>query len=254
MDFAVGEAQRHREIVGDRLFAQFGEERKIHRAFRVGEPAADGFAGGLDTHDWTGQIGAFVDKLEWRFGDFDLCARPPEKPAPHYLRMERAHKHGDPPQRKAVVDQARAEFGEHIPRVRSRARAVDQPSGCRADVEGVRGGETHGRSVRCRRGVQRAAGTQISLHHAYQEVSTRSTASGSRTITVSGVRAARSGLRRFCSGHGRGLRACQKTSALSVIASKVKQSRLGLRICGLVWIASLSLAMTSSTALFTDGS
>jgi hypothetical protein len=32
--------------------------------------------------------------------------------------------------------------------------------------------------------------------------------------------------------------------APSVIASKAKQSRLGLRICGSVWIASLSLAMT----------
>ena len=43
--------------------------------------------------------------------------------------------------------------------------------------------------------------------------------------------------------------------ALSVIASKAKQSRLGLRICGLVWIASLSLAMTaSSIPLFPDDS
>jgi hypothetical protein len=31
-------------------------------------------------------------------------------------------------------------------------------------------------------------------------------------------------------------------TTLSVIASKATQSRLGLRICGLVWIASLSLA------------
>jgi hypothetical protein len=34
--------------------------------------------------------------------------------------------------------------------------------------------------------------------------------------------------------------------ALSVIASKAKQSRLGPRNCGLVWVASLSLAMTTS--------
>jgi hypothetical protein len=32
--------------------------------------------------------------------------------------------------------------------------------------------------------------------------------------------------------------------SLSVIASKAKQPRLGLRIRGSVWIASLSLAMT----------
>jgi hypothetical protein len=39
----------------------------------------------------------------------------------------------------------------------------------------------------------------------------------------------------------------------SVIASRAKQSRLGLRICGLVWVASLSLAMTiCSIPLFAD--
>jgi len=46
------------------------------------------------------------------------------------------------------------------------------------------------------------------------------------------------------------LTACQITSALSVIASKAKQSRLGLRVSGLVWIASLSLAMTTSRFLY----
>ena len=70
-------------------------------------------------------------------------ARAPEEPAAHDQRMQRAHENGDPPQRKAVVDQACAEFGEHVLRTRSRSRAVDQPRGGRADVEGVRGGETH---------------------------------------------------------------------------------------------------------------
>ena len=36
-----------------------------------------------------------------------------------------------------------------------------------------------------------------------------------------------------------------------VIASKAKQSRLGPRICGLVWIASLSLAMTGTPLAIT---
>src|ERR1700723_3460218 len=61
------------------------------------------------------------------------------------------------------------------------------------------------------------------------------------------------GRRGFHASHfigGVGPEACEITSALSVIASKAKQSRLGLRACGLVWIASLSLAMTTSRFLY----
>src|SRR5271169_5906943 len=44
-------------------------------------------------------------------------------------------------------------------------------------------------------------------------------------------------------------RPCQETSALSVIASEAKQPR-GVSTCGLVWVASLSLAMTTSRFIY----
>jgi hypothetical protein len=46
------------------------------------------------------------------------------------------------------------------------------------------------------------------------------------------------------------VRIYKKTSTLSVIASKAKQSRPELRISGLVWVALLSLAMTTSSILY----
>jgi len=45
--------------------------------------------------------------------------------------------------------------------------------------------------------------------------------------------------------------ASARDALLAVIASKAKRPRLGVANCGLVWVASLSLAMTVATRVKT---
>ena len=94
---AVCEEQRQSQVIGHPLGTEFLQDREVHRATRVGEPAAQRSAGRVDAGDGVFPELRRIKQPEPAFRDFDLGARAPDKPPADNLRMQGVYKHGDPP-------------------------------------------------------------------------------------------------------------------------------------------------------------
>jgi hypothetical protein len=70
-------------------------------------------------------------QLEWSFRNLDLGAQPPNNPAPHDMRVQGPHEHGDPPQGNAASHEPVAQFGQYLLWLPSRPGTVGQPIGDR---------------------------------------------------------------------------------------------------------------------------
>ena len=139
MDFAVGKVQRQGEIVGNVFRPQFIEKREVVGAIRIGEPAADRFAGEVDFLHGTGQECRVVQQLKRRLAYLDLVVRPPDEAAPHQQRMQRAHEHRNPPERQTAFDETDAKLLQHILRAGGGTRPVCEPAERRREFRGLHG-------------------------------------------------------------------------------------------------------------------
>jgi hypothetical protein len=127
MHVAAGEVQRRHEIIGNPFGAQLVQDAVIHDAIRIGEAAAERFAGFGHMHHRAFEKGPALKQLEAAVGDLGAGLRMPDEPAADDLRMQRADEHHDPPQRQSGRDQALTQLGQHFVRQRRIARAVDEP-------------------------------------------------------------------------------------------------------------------------------
>jgi hypothetical protein len=104
MYVAAGEMQRRHEIVGNPFGAQLVQDAVIHDAIRIGEAAAERFAGFGDMHHRAFEKGSPLEQLEAAVGDLGASLRMPDEPAADDFRMQRADEHHDPPQRQPGRD------------------------------------------------------------------------------------------------------------------------------------------------------
>ena len=127
MNFAVGEAQRRYDVVGNTFLVQIVQDRIVKRAVGIGKAAAECLPGFDHVRHRAVAEHVALQKIERSLGDDGAGIGPPNEAASHDLRMQRADEHHSAPQRQSGRRQALAEFGQYFLRQRLRPRAVDEP-------------------------------------------------------------------------------------------------------------------------------
>src|SRR5262249_4770325 len=96
----------------------------------------NGLPAGVNVRDRTAPEFRALEQVERSVPHFNAGSRPPNEPAPHDMRMERAHEYSHPPERNAATDQPVAQLCQHFVSLHRRACATNEPIHKRSYVVG----------------------------------------------------------------------------------------------------------------------
>src|SRR6476620_7608732 len=125
MQRAIGEHQRRCEVISDAFLSQLAQEWSVLRARLIDQSVADRSLGFVD-----GENRALEVLIRRRDGvrglrDDDVRARAPDEAAAKNIRVQRANKDRDSPERDAAGAKVLTQLLENVIRAR-RARAVHE--------------------------------------------------------------------------------------------------------------------------------
>src|SRR5262249_60873189 len=108
------EKERRGQIIRHAFVLQLLERRKLDAAISVCKPPANGLPASVNVRDRTVPEFRALEQVERSVPHFNAGSRPPNEPAPHDMRMERAHEYRHPPERNAATDQPVAQLCQHF--------------------------------------------------------------------------------------------------------------------------------------------